>query len=129
MITEEELDKINELALWDFEVAPIEPGVLLILGSNDFVYYHYLEAVFRGMTYCDLPATFSHAQFRLGRERGDEISTVWIAAESMLTSSTEFQLRATELRVRIGKVYYYNRENLQPGERIASSKDWSDLTR
>jgi len=105
MITEEELNQINELALWDFELAPAADGTLLILGSNDFVYYHYLEAEFSGVTYCDLPATFSHAQFRLGRDR----DTVWIAAESMVTNSTEFRLCATDLQVRIGKVYYYDR--------------------
>jgi len=111
MIAEAELNRINELALWDFEVAPTDSGTVLILGSNDFVYYHYLEAEFRGVTYCDLPATFSHAQFSLGRDRDDEVSTVWIIAESMQTMSTEFELRATELQVRIGKVYYYDRGN------------------
>jgi hypothetical protein len=109
----EELEKINELSLWDFEVAQHEDGRLLILGSNDFTCYHYLEAQFDGVTYCDLPPTFSHAQFRLGRD------VIRVVAESMTTSATEFEIRATGLQVRIGKVYYYERENLLPGERIA----------
>jgi hypothetical protein len=107
----EELDRINTLSLWDFETVPLENGGLLILGSNDFSYYHYLEAEFTGVTFCDLPATFSHAQFRLGRDEGDDISTIWVNAESMVTtSSTEFEIKATGLQVRIGKVYYYERQ-------------------
>lgn len=115
----EELDRINALALWDFEVSQHEDGRLLILGSNDFTYYHYLEAQFDGVTYCDLPPTFSHAQFRLGRDVADDWKTIRVVAESMTTGATEFEIRATGLQVRIGKVYYYERENLQPGERIA----------
>jgi hypothetical protein len=119
----EELDRINALSLWDFETVHNENDGLLILGSNDFTYYHYLEAEFTGVTFCDLPVTFSHAQFRLGRDIGDDISTIWVTAESMVTTlSTEFEIRATGLQVRIGKVYYYDRENLQPGERIASAR-------
>jgi len=105
MIAVEDLNKINELALWDFELAPSEEGTVLVLGSNDFVYYHYLEALFSGVTFCDLPKTFSHAQFRLGRD-----GSIWITAESMSTvSSTEFEIQATGLQVRIGKVFYYDR--------------------
>jgi len=114
---EEELRRINELALWDYEVAKNEDGTLLILGSNDFVYYHYLEAEFSGVTYCDLPATFSHAQFRLGRDSDENMSTIWVTAESMVTtSSTEFEIRATGLQVRVGKVYYYDRPSRKNGE-------------
>src|SRR4051794_15219893 len=86
---EEELKRINELQLWDFEVAERNGDRLLILGSNDFVYYHYLEAEFLGVSFTDLPARFSHAQFRLGKD-----STVWITAESDAVA-TEFEIQAT----------------------------------
>lgn len=112
---EEELRRINDLHLWDFEVAERDGERLLILGSNDFVYYHYLEAEFRGVTFTDVPARFSHAQFRLGKESA---GVVWISAESD-SVATEFEIQATGLEVRIGKVYYYDRKDLQPGERIA----------
>ena len=115
---EEELKRINDLHLWDFEVAERDGGTLLILGSNDFVYYHYLEAEFRGVTFCDLPDRFSHAQFRLGKESTGENAVVWINAEAD-TVATEFEVQATDLKVSVGKVYYYDREHLQPGERIA----------
>jgi hypothetical protein len=112
---EEQLQRINDLHLWDFEVAERDGDRLLILGSNDFVYYHYLEAEFRGVTFCDLPDRFSHAQFRLGRESTSENAVVWVTAES---DAAEFEIQAASLDVRIGKVYYYDRKNLQPGERI-----------
>ena len=74
---EEELRRINDLQLWDFEATRPAPDSLLILGSNDFVYSHYLEAEFTGVTFCDLPNTFSHAQFRLGQQYGETWS-IWI---------------------------------------------------
>ena len=118
---EEELKRINDLHLWDFEVAERDGDKLLILGSNDFVYYHYLEAEFRGVTFCDLPDRFSHAQFRLGKESTVENAVVWINAEAD-SVATELEIQATGLEIRIGKVYYYDRKDLQPGERIAGRK-------
>jgi hypothetical protein len=102
---EEELRRINELHLWDFEVARRDGDTLLILGSNDFTYSHYLEAEFSGVAFCDLPDTFSHAQFRLGANYG-EIWSIWVNAESMVSSATEFEIQAAGLQVRIGRVAY-----------------------
>lgn len=119
---ETELARINDLHLWDFEVARRGEGSLLILGSNDFVYYHYLEAEFDGVTLCDLPDTFSHAQFRLGQRYGETWS-IWVVAESNDTPVSEFEIQATAIQIRVGKVYYYQRENLLPGERIAGRGD------
>ncbi|MEA2235504.1 MAG: hypothetical protein QOC81_228 [Thermoanaerobaculia bacterium] len=119
---EEQLQRINELALWDFEIAGFENGTLLILGSNDFVCYHYLEVELLGVTFSDLPHQFSHAQFRLGKD-SDTQATVWVTAESWAAVGLkEYEIRASAIEVRIGKVYYYDRENLLPGERIASPR-------
>lgn len=101
----EELERINDLHLWDFEVARNEGGSLLILGSNDFVYSHYLEAEFSGVAFCDLPKAFSHARFRLGANYG-EVWSVWVVAESMETMATEFEIQAAAVEVRIGRVSY-----------------------
>ena len=95
-----ELARINELHLWDFEVARRDEATLLILGSNDFVYGHYLEAEFTGVVFCDLPNTFSHAEFKLGA------TAIWVYAESMETTATEFEIQATGVQVRIGRVSY-----------------------
>ena len=120
-----ELRRINDLQLWDFEVVRGGEESLLILGSNDFTYYHYLEAEFEGVTFCDLPNTFSHAQFRLGQRYGETWS-IWVTAESDVPSANEFEIQAKALQIRIGKVYYYERENLLPGERIAGRAERDD---
>lgn len=117
----ESLGKINDLHLWDFAVSRRDESSLLILGSNDFVYFHYLEADFSGVMFCDLPDTFSHAQFRLG-ERYEDTWSIWVSAESMETSLTEFEIRAAAVEVRVGKVYYYEREDLLTGERVAGRR-------
>jgi len=106
---EDELRRINDLHLWDFEVASFDAGTLLLLGSNDFVYSHYLEAEFSGVEFTDLPPTFSHAEFRLGARYGDTWS-IWVTAESMNSTRTEFEIQAVALEVRIGRVYYYDRK-------------------
>ena len=100
-----ELARINELHLWDFEVARRDEATLLVLGSNDFVYGHYLEAEFTGVVFCDLPNTFSHAEFRLGANYGD-FSSIWVSAESMETSATEFEIQAASVQVKVGRVSY-----------------------
>lgn len=83
---EADLRRVNDLHLWVFEVARRGES-LLILGSNDFAYYHYLEAEFGGVTFCDLPDTFSHAQFTLG-QCYNETWSVWVTAESNTTCAT-----------------------------------------
>jgi hypothetical protein len=111
----DELSAINDLHLWDFEIASHENGRLLLLGSNDFTYSHYLEAEFSGVTYCNLPETFSHAEFRLGR-REEGVDSIWVTAESMSSPSAQFQIRASDLTIRVGKVYYYERRSALTGE-------------
>lgn len=117
-----ELDQVNELQLWDFEASDVENGRLTVLGSNDFDYYHVLEMEFSGVTSCNLPKTFSHAEFLLSpsidpNEPGPK--TVYVFGTSMIDMRTEFTLRAESVKVTMGTVYYYQRENLKPGERIA----------
>lgn len=115
------LQRINEIQLWDYEIESFDQGVLFILGSNDFTYSHYLEATFSGVTFCDLPRTFSHAEFHIVKV-GDETATIRVFAESMENLRTEFEIRAASVEIRIGRAYYYKRENLQPGERIAGKE-------
>ena len=75
---------------------------MLILGSNDFAYGHYLEAEFRGVTFCDVPERFAHAEFHPGRD-----DTIWITAEPVLDADGRtYEIRATSLEVRIGRVSY-----------------------
>jgi hypothetical protein len=104
---------LNALAIWDFSVSRAEGGVVLILGSNDFVYYHNVEIEFTGVTFCDLPETFSHAEFLLRLSAEDDDSgprTIYVFAESLIDMRTEFKICATGVEVRVGTVYYYDRK-------------------
>ena len=119
----EQIARVNELALWDYTAARIDEHTLLVLGSHDFAYYHDLELEFRGVTFCDLPDQFSHAEWML-IGYGDGGMEIGIVAESLSGAGTgEYRIRALEMTVRVGKVYYYNRKDLKPGEKIAS---WVD---
>src|SRR5215468_1396686 len=111
---EENLRRINELALWDYTATRTGDDTLLVLGSNDFDYYHHLEIEFRGLIFTDLPAAFSHAQFRLGMGTTEDDPTIWINAESWDTvGAVDFEVQAAKVEVRMGTVYYYDRENLK----------------
>ena len=106
------------MGLWDFMTSVAENGDALVLGSNDFDYYHHLELEFHGVMFNDLPATFSHAQFRLDRRASDRL-LVWITAVPPDDiGEREFEVQATTMTARIGTVYYYDRQDLKPGERI-----------
>ena len=114
----DELDRLNAMEIWDFHVERAGDGTVLIFGSNDFVYYHNVEIEFRGVTSCDLPESFSHAEFLLSpsaRTDDDmEPKTVYVFGESMTDLRTEFTLRATSVEVRVGTVHYTNRPRSSP---------------
>lgn len=98
----EQLRRVDEMHLWDFSVFR-SGDMVLILGSQDFTYGHRAEIEFRGVTYCDLPETFSHAEFTLG-DCSEEI-VVFIAAEPFpLDNAThDYEIRAAEAEARISK--------------------------
>lgn len=94
----DEIRRINELGLWDFELARRDGDRLLLLGSNDFVYGHYLEAEFGGVAFCDLPDAFSHAEFRIGRD-----GSIWVYLPD---DDRECEIQAVSLQIRVGRVSY-----------------------
>jgi len=94
-----ELQRVNALSLWDFEAEPLVNGTLIIRGSNDFTYSHYLELEFLGVTFSNVPERFSHAQFQIDRQE-----IIWIDAESEI-----YKIVAASLTVRIGRVSYTRR--------------------
>ena len=115
----DQIARINELGLWDFTLSRAEGQTVRILGSNDFDYYHVLELELRGVTFCDLPDEFSHAEFALRSEDG-ELNISVVAEPHLEIGMREFSIHAAEMFVRTGTVYYYDRENLRPGERLAA---------
>ena len=116
----EQISRVNDLASWDYTFSRVNEQTLMILGSNDFDYYHHLELELSGVTYCDLPDDFSHAEFRLLDHQRGQFEIGVSAVPKTDIKMHEYVIRASGISARVGTVYYYNRENLKPGERIAS---------
>ena len=106
---------------------------LLITASTDFAYYHEVEATFKDMKFVSLPRNFKYPVFRIANaseiknlrkiialEKNDTVFCV-SAATSASLKKIPFYIVAEEVTIREGMVYYYERENLEDGERIA---DW-----
>jgi hypothetical protein len=100
-----DLDRLNALGIWDFTVAKSDQGTLLILGSNDFTYSHRVEIEFSGVSFHDLPETFSHAEFLLSPSVADtedgEPRNVYVFGESLIDMRTEYRIRARGVAVRM----------------------------
>lgn len=123
-------EAVNQLQLWDWQLGGLEGGRLTILGSTDFSYYHKAEIVFHEVELICCPTYFSDAHFRAAsdEERGRFAeSREWESEMFAIVTDhgngpdgTLYFVCAQRAECRIGTVYDYRRENLQPGERIAS---------
>lgn len=126
------LDQLNQLACWDYQLLSFDGYRLVIAGSTDFGYYHLIEAEFAEVSFINCPTDFSHARFRLATDSEQaSISRLvaidaehhLVAIEAETSASIDLQvffILAESVKVIEGTVYYYERENLKPGERIAA---------
>jgi len=103
---EAELARINAMALWDFTAAALDNGDVLVMGSNNFTYYHDLELTFSGVFFSELPATFRHALFRLDRSVTDRVCVWANAVGPDHLDERDFEIQAAGMTARIGKVVY-----------------------
>lgn len=127
----EVFDEINSLELWEWRIGSFEGDTLTLWGSTDFSYYHRAEVEFQGVEFISCPACFEHALFRaaspeeseqvMGGRDWDESEAFAIVTEhgSGPDGPTYF-VCAAKVSCRVGTVYYYAREDLRPGERIAA---------
>jgi hypothetical protein len=131
-----ELDRLNQIVTStntvDFRIHSYDSDNLTIIGSFDFSYYHEVEIVFSEVEYISLPADFNEPLFRLGDENEVEAIAKLVALEeddtvfcieAETTCSIEklsFYIVSRGISLREGMVYYYDRENLKEGERIAT---------
>ncbi|TWU48964.1 hypothetical protein Poly51_48680 [Rubripirellula tenax] len=130
------LDRINEIVhttnATDLVVHSLARDTLLLTGSFDHCYYHEFEIHFRGVVYIGLPIygidspVFSiasdpirHLYSHLELEP-DEI-LFEIHHDPEFHGGHRYYVAAREIELVEGMVYYYVREDLKPGERIA---DW-----
>lgn len=105
----------------DFSLFLYEKTKLVIVGSDDLSYYHTLEIIIEGPSYingvidwsCDLNEEF----IKLSTYVDDscEISVLEFYSDSEL----KFRTTAERISVNFDIVFYYKKENLNIGERLA----------
>jgi len=130
-----ELNRINEIVettnTVDYRIQSYDSVNLMLTGSFDFCYYHEVELLFHEVSYISLPADFSYPKFRKATLAEtsdiekliavDEEETVFcIEAETSCSlEKLPFFVVAERVSLNEGLVFYYERENLKEGERIA----------
>ena len=132
----DELKLINEIVQTtntnDFRIDSYEVGNLLLIGSFDFCYYHSVEIRFKEVLYISLPTEFDYPIFRIANlsEIQSIRQQIWLEPEDVVycieaeTSCSikrlPFYIVAQGINVCVGTVYYYWKDNLNTGERLAS---------
>ena len=130
------INRINELVqntnATDFNVHAFDRDNLLLTASFDHCYYHEFEVHFYGVSYIELPVycirtpRFSIANDSIRRLYSyldldiDEL-LFEVHQDFKFGDGHRFHVAARQIELIEGMVYYYQRENLKPGERIA---DW-----
>jgi len=128
---QEELEKTN---IEDFNIIYKDEDKLIVAGSFDFAYYHELEITFFEVDFIQCPGRyFSVKKIRFATEEEvKQLATTSYGNHGGFTVCFEYQFMgegekdkfficAHEADYKWETVFYYNRENLQPDERIA---DW-----
>ena len=132
MDTFEQLNRIpRETNTTDFRIDSYNGENLLITGSFDFCYYHEIEVDFKEVEYVNLPASFFNPKFSMANLAEQKIVRVQAGLDNAITiykieaetglseGSLSFYVAAMQVEIREGTVYYYERDNLKEGERIA----------
>ncbi len=122
---------IQDNGVLDFSIRSFEDHHLVMVGSFDLDYYQDVQIEFSGVSYLSCPSDFSDASFReLDREECADL--IEFLGESLDHESRVFAVDiadfynvnthyivADDVDFQFGKVYFYPRENLEPGESIA----------
>lgn len=105
----------------DFSVFLYEKNQLVIVGSDDLSYYHTLEIIIESPSFingvmdwsCDLDEEFIKLSTYV--DGSFEISVLEFYSDSEL----KFRTSAEKISVNFDIVFYYKKENLNIGERLA----------
>jgi hypothetical protein len=123
--------KLEKTNIDEFNVINYDGINLMLAGSFDFCYYHNVELIFSEVEFICCQNYFKADNFRIATNR--ELADLNMITNSNIDSSgfafcmedkyfgDKSFIIAHGLRQKWGTVFYYNRENLKPGERIA---DW-----
>lgn len=122
---------IQDRGVLDFSIRSFEDHRLTMVGSFDLDYYQDVQIEFSGVSYLSCPSDFSDASFRelhrdecadliefLGESLDHESRVFAVDIEDFYNVHTHY-IVADDVDFQFGKVYYYPRENLEPGESIA----------
>lgn len=126
-----QLNDVNQLGCWEWQLRSFDGHELCLVGGTDMDYYHVAEVRIAGVSYVSCPTRMKHPTFRPATQSEswrlasivDLVgSPVLLAIDAETSSSVEplsFFIVGETLEVVRGTVYYYDRPNLQPGERLA----------
>jgi hypothetical protein len=126
------IEEVNKIGCWEWQVQSFDGHRLCLVGGSDLVYCHVAELWVLGVTYLSCPTRLLHPVFRettvaergaLGRIVDLSASRLILAIDSETTASLDpspFLVAGESLELVRGTVYYYDRPDLKPGERLAS---------
>ncbi|WP_223678228.1 hypothetical protein [Escherichia fergusonii] len=105
----------------DFEIYLYSNGRLIIVGNSDLSYYHNFEIIINAPSYmssdtywtCDPLDDFM--KLKIINDNNDANIILEFYSESIL----QFKLIAANISLNFDTVFYYKRENLSSGERLA----------
>ena len=105
----------------DFEIYLYSNGRLIIVGSSDLSYYHNFEIIINAPSYmsgdaywtCDPLDDFM--KLKIINDDNDANIILEFYSESIL----QFKIIAANISLNFDTVFYYKRENLSSGERLA----------
>lgn len=105
----------------DFSVFLYERGRLIIVGSDDLSYYHNLEITIETLSYingvmdwsCDLDDDFMKISIQ------DDGSKKLSILEFYSDNELKFKVVGESISINFDTVFYYERDNLRTGERLA----------
>lgn len=127
-------NKLKGTNITEFKIISKTEYDLILAGSFDFAYYHDVEIIFSDVEFIFCPGySFNIDKFRLATQKeileiskfmnGYADAGIVICLEDTYHNEKYF-IVTQQVNYKFGLVFYYNRENLQPGERIA---DWVKL--
>ena len=105
----------------DFEIYLYSNGRLIIVGNSDLSYYHNFEIIINAPSYmssdtywtCDPLDDFM--KLKIINDNNDANIILEFYSETIL----QFKLIAANISLNFDTVFYYKRENLSSGERLA----------
>lgn len=105
----------------DFSIFLHERGRLIIAGSSDLCYYHNFELIIEDTSYisgmtewtCDPSDEFLKISEKNEQDSPDTVLEFYSEA------TLQMKIVAMKISINFDAVFYYKRENLKPGERLA----------